>query len=78
MTILKMSSAKTKRKTNSIHPIMTDYQDSAAAAIAAPTIRGGLNPEAARLFRVYRTIGNMLDKRGYMVPKAIRELTPTE
>lgn len=35
-----------------------------------------LSTEASRLFRVYRTIGNMLDKRGYMVPKEMREMTP--
>lgn len=50
--------------------------DDTAAAIAAPSIRGGLNPEAARLFRVYRTITNMLSKRGYMVTKEMREMTP--
>lgn len=50
--------------------------DDAAAAIAAPSIRGGLNPEAARLFRVYRTITNMLSKRGYMVAKEMQEMTP--
>ena len=50
--------------------------DDTAAAIAAPSIRGGLNPESARLFRVYRTIANMLDKRGYMVPKDMRDMTP--
>lgn len=49
---------------------------SAAEALAAPHVRGGLNPDAARLFRVYRTIANMLDKRGYMVPRALREITP--
>jgi len=51
---------------------------SPAEAMAAPSIRGGLNPSAARLFRVYRTMANMLDKRGYMVPRQLRELTPAD
>ena len=33
-----------------------------AEAIAAPTIRGGLGHEAARLYRCYRTIANMLER----------------
>lgn len=49
---------------------------STAEALSAPAIRGGLTPDAARLFRVYRTISNMLEKRGYMVPKDMREMTP--
>ena len=47
-----------------------------AEAIAAPTVRGGLTPDAAKLFRVYRTIGNMLKKRGYNVPTDMLEVTP--
>jgi len=53
-----------------------DKPVSAAEAIAAPSLRGGLTPESARLFRVFRTIANMLEKRGYMVPKDMREMTP--
>jgi RNA polymerase Rpb5, N-terminal domain len=53
-------------------------QEELQEAIAAPSLKGGLTPDAARLFRVYRTISNMLEKRGYMVPKAMRELTPAE
>jgi len=51
---------------------------SAAEAIAAPAIRGGLSPKAARLFRVYRTMANMLEKRGYMVPSQYRDMTPAD
>lgn len=56
--------------------ISEDPADDAAASIAAPTVRGGLNPEAARLFRVYRTISNMLHSRGYMVPPELLQMTP--
>jgi DNA-directed RNA polymerases I, II, and III subunit RPABC1 len=48
-----------------------------AVAISAPTVRGGLNPEAAKLFRVYRTISNMLASRGYMVPPEMLQMTPS-
>jgi DNA-directed RNA polymerases I, II, and III subunit RPABC1 len=47
-----------------------------AAAIAAPRIRGGLSEDAAKLFRVQRTISNMLVNRGYMVPREYRDMTP--
>lgn len=48
-----------------------------AEQIAAPALRGGLSPESARLFRVYRTISSMLEKRGYMIPRTLREITPS-
>lgn len=43
---------------------------------SAPTLRGGLTPDASRLFRVYKTVSAMLHKRGYMVPRDMREMTP--
>jgi DNA-directed RNA polymerase I, II, and III subunit RPABC1 len=46
-------------------------------ASSAPTLRGGLSPEASRLFRVYKTVSAMLFKRGYMVSRDMREMTPT-
>lgn len=54
---------------------MADESDQAAGA-ATGAVKGGLPPEASRLFRVYKTIGGMLEKRGYMVPKEMRDLTP--
>lgn len=49
-----------------------------AEALVAPAIRGGLSPSAARLFRVYRTMAHLLEQRGYMVPKTLREITPAQ
>lgn len=37
---------------------------------------GGLSQQASRMFRVYKTISSMLFKRGYMVPREMREMTP--
>lgn len=46
------------------------------AQSSATNARGGLTPEASRLFRVYKTISAMLGKRGYMVPREMRDMTP--
>ncbi|KAL3770233.1 hypothetical protein ACHAWO_009547 [Cyclotella atomus] len=46
---------------------------------AAPLDRGGaasLTAEASRLFRVYKTVSSLLSKRGYMVSREMREMTP--
>jgi hypothetical protein len=66
-----------------IHPPnlkMTEPMDTdTTAAIATPTIRGGLNFRSFSPIpseRVCRTIANMLDKRSYMVPPDMRNLSP--
>jgi len=39
---------------------------------------GTLTPDASRLFRVYKTISSMLSKRGYMVSREMRDMTPVD
>ena len=45
-------------------------------AASSALARGGLTPEASRLFRVYKTVASILSKRGYLVPRDMREMTP--
>lgn len=39
---------------------------------------GTLTTEASRLFRVYKTISTMLSKRGYMVSREMKDMTPMD
>jgi len=43
----------------------------------APALRGGLTPDASRLFRICKTVAAMLENRGYNVPRDTKEMTPT-
>jgi DNA-directed RNA polymerase I, II, and III subunit RPABC1 len=57
---------------------MSDVEMSDAAEAPTTPSSISLSPEASRLFRVYKTISGMLDKRGYMIPKSMREMTPAD
>jgi DNA-directed RNA polymerase I, II, and III subunit RPABC1 len=48
------------------------------ASTTAPIDRGAaaLTADASRLFRVYKTVSALLSKRGYMVSREMREMTP--
>jgi len=59
---------------------MMDVEQEQAAASGTANIDHGavaLTAEASRLFRVYKTISAMLFKRGYMVSREMKEMTPT-
>jgi len=47
-----------------------------ASADKRNQIQVSLTPSTSRLFRVYRTISSMLNKRGYMIPREYLNMTP--
>ena len=55
-----------------------DQHTDHSSGIARGGGSGILSAEASRLFRVYKTVGAMLSKRGYMVSREMREMSPME
>jgi len=55
----------------------SDNENEAQQQNAAPALRGGLTPDASRLFRICKTLAAMLENRGYNVPRDTKEMTPT-
>jgi hypothetical protein len=63
------------------HFTMMDIDQHTDHSTGITRVGGGsgiLSAEASRLFRVYKTIGAMLSKRGYMVSREMREMSPME